>query len=869
MSLSLQPKPTFEVSFLAELSTIEGILALVQEWAQQQGVHYDDRLSLRLVLEELLTNIALHNFSLSTTTVKQTKITLCLHSSFEGSTQHIHVHIKDTGRPFNPLEFVTPPLHNVQSAPMGQRGLSFVQLFTRNAQYIRREGNEFFFIFSLDDEKSRLAQASLPHARQLSPSSRKLSRRFWAKKLWPTRFYALWKEKLTFRQTIIITLYAIILMWGGMAIFYYSTQRTLQENNTQLAMQAMHTQDIISSNFLLRVQENMGRIAHDLRKMNLEELFAHNAEALTSYMQHAPISANIAAELPILGVVAGDKNTTWLYPISQGTFDHHIPIHDVSSFISNSYEDIVWKTLPLKLEGEAQQTTLIYAIPLAAESTKGHFIGVIVSTKWLAQGLYNLTNFSNALALYMDHEGQYIIFPPGRTWGKGPQGLKDEAELANAPAIADLEKKILAGRKGIVDFNSLFPAQKVPWDLPWQGPTTLTYHPTQLPGKFLVLLVDSYELGYAPAPVPMGFILVAIFGPLAVACITWTVISITLRPLHSLTLAIEKLSDGDTETAFPSAPFPDELQMMLSTFERVRVTLRTSFRNLIDNTTRQQRLTNELAMARNTQQSMLPRSLPQVHGTEISACLDMASEVCGDLYTSFVNPHNPAQIFFVMGDVCSKGIGAALIMSRAISQASSFLLQTSALNTTHSLHTGKNSSHKKNISIESYLCQSLEHLNESLLRHDTSGMFVSMLVASLDTQSGTFHWASAGHPPPLLSHPQNSHATHLPWSQELVLNVSPNQSYTTFTQQLSPGQSILLYTDGATEAMSPPNRIHGTLYGDERLEKIFHKACQEHKHTEEVLHSVREDIVQHMQNQSPNDDISLMVIRWEKAFAST
>ncbi len=868
MSPTLTPKPLLEVSFFADLDTIEGILALVQEWAQQQGVHYDDRLSLRLVLEELLSNITLHNSSPLSEHEGQTKVTLSLNLTTEGNTQNIHVHIRDTGKAFNPLNHVVEPIEQINTTPTGKRGLSFVQLFTRNAQYIRREGNEFFFLLSLDDEKGNKAEKIVRKKQLFSWANLKQSLRFSSKNLWPQYFYTLWKEKLAFRQTVIITLYAIILMWGGMAIFYHSTQRTLQENATKLAMQAMHAQDVISSTFFLRVQKNLDRMVQDLQKAPVESLFAMNAKSLTTFLENTPISARIAAELPILGVVAGYKNTTWFYPIIKGKFAHHVPIEDVSSYVSKKNDTFVWKRLDIGLEQASPHAALIYAVPLSTQHAKDGFIGTVVGMSWIANSLLELTNFTHAQPFYLNHEGKYIIFPPGRQWNSGPQSLQDEANFYQYPSLKTLEKNILNGEKGLVSLESLFGSSRIPWNLHWSDSTTLVYYPTQIPGKFLGLLVSSHELGQEAAPPPLGFIAVAIFGPLCVACITWTVISLTLRPLQSLTSAIEKLSDGDTESPVPTAPFPDELNIMLSTFEQVRITLRTSFRNLVNKTAKQQRLTNEMAVARSTQESMLPRTLPQISGTEVKACLDMAYEVCGDLYTSFVNPQKPTQIYFVIGDVCSKGIAAALIMSRAVSLATSFLLQESVqakenTNKYSEENTCLNSGKNTEIKTDKTLSKTLEHLNTALLRNDTSGMFVTMLVASLDTKSGIFTWASAGHPPPLLSAPYTAEAKQLPWSEELVLNVKAKQSYTTFTEQLVAGQSILLYTDGATEAISPPNRIQGQLYGEERLKRTFHEACQHKKHAEQILCAVHEDIVSHMQGKPPSDDISLMVIRWQ------
>jgi Serine phosphatase RsbU, regulator of sigma subunit len=196
--------------------------------------------------------------------------------------------------------------------------------------------------------------------------------------------------------------------------------------------------------------------------------------------------------------------------------------------------------------------------------------------------------------------------------------------------------------------------------------------------------------------------------------------------------------------------------------------------------------------------------------------------------------------------VCGKGIPAALIMSRAMSLARAFLLAGLSP------------------------AQTLERINDALARQDTSSMFVTMLVGILD-QEGGFVWASAGHPPPILGpEPQKGAfgpaARLAPWPGELVLGVRPHLRYATHSLQLRPGQSVLLYTDGADEAQGPAQKSSGNpggeLFGDVRLAQAFSRACRETRNAEPqgVVDRLLKDINRHMAGCPPHDDISLMVV---------
>ncbi len=830
ISTSINSK-LLEISFHAQLPITEGILALVQEWAFERGVSYDDRISLRLVLEELLSNICLH----ASPVPNQTKIHLSLKYVHAETQKEIQVKIKDNGKEFNPLRQSDIPVESIHDTPLGKRGLSLVRLLASNTNYTRTDGNELFFTISLDEEKNQTAFKAA-HT-QAEP-----------KKPWPQKLYTLWKGQLAFRQTILFTFYSLILIWGGIGFFYFSTQATLKNNAMQLGMQAMHTQSVISSTFLDRIKNNLYRLETALQDIPTEQLFAHNAQDFTKYLAQTPVSTTISAELPVIGFVAGKKGRTWFFPTTQGRIGTAQAIKDMSPYAVAKNSPIAWKTLPMVFEAEDPHAAMICAIEIShptsqvkiGENTslqrQDTWIGVIIAMPWIANTLQKLTGFTNAMPLYFDHTGQYVIFPKGRKLGTGPQSLRDEAKLYNAPELESIEQDMLQGKQGIRQLRAVFSSDKTPWDLWWQGPSSFVYAPMQTPGWFLALVVDSYELGDAPPSFPLSFLIVALLGPLFIGAITWIVTYNTLRPLHALTTSIEKLGKGDTDTPFPQGPYPDEIGNLLSMFERVRVTLRTSFRTLVDNATKQQRLHNELAMARSMQESMLPHSLPQVPGIEIAASIDMAYEVCGDLYSSFVSPQNPSLIYFVVGDVCDKGIPAALIMSRTVSLARSFLMDEN-----------------------STPAQTLERLNESLLRNDTAAMFVSMLIGVLDAEKGTFLWASAGHPPPIISSPEQGYI--LPWSKELVLNVRAKQKYTDFLLTLEPEHAILLYTDGADEAMGPPSQQSGQVFGEERLIHSFHTSYLQHTQAESILQNVRQDLQDHMQGRQPADDISLLVIR--------
>jgi sigma-B regulation protein RsbU (phosphoserine phosphatase) len=110
----------------------------------------------------------------------------------------------------------------------------------------------------------------------------------------------------------------------------------------------------------------------------------------------------------------------------------------------------------------------------------------------------------------------------------------------------------------------------------------------------------------------------------------------------------------------------------------------------------------------------------------------------------------------------------------------------------------------------------LTEVNRQLCQQVFNGQFVTMQILMIDRAAGRIHIASAGHPPPLISHEGNFHAVQL--ENELVLGVESETEYKTQSYDLPDGASIVLYTDGVIDAQGP----HGRRFGIAGLKACLH-----------------------------------------------
>jgi PAS domain S-box-containing protein len=194
-----------------------------------------------------------------------------------------------------------------------------------------------------------------------------------------------------------------------------------------------------------------------------------------------------------------------------------------------------------------------------------------------------------------------------------------------------------------------------------------------------------------------------------------------------------------------------------------------------------QRIEQELRVARLIQQTLLPKSLPELDGWEVRAYYQPAREVGGDFY-DFLDLED-GRLGLIVGDASGKGIPAALLMATT----RGMLLAGAQISDSPS--------------------EVLERVNNTLYPEIPPNMFVTCLAALLDSRTGRLDYANAGHDPPYLRHAdgvsEELRATGMP------LGLMPNMSYEQKEITLEPGESVLLYSDGLVEAHDPRREMFG------------------------------------------------------------
>ncbi len=240
----------------------------------------------------------------------------------------------------------------------------------------------------------------------------------------------------------------------------------------------------------------------------------------------------------------------------------------------------------------------------------------------------------------------------------------------------------------------------------------------------------------------------------------------------------------------------------------------------------------ELRLARDLQVSMLPdgKSLLSDHANlEAAAMMTPAKEVGGDFYDAF--SVDRGRVFFALGDVAGKGAGAALFMARSLTTLRQEVTGGRAPDTL------------------------MTRFNDAMCEHNAQSIFVTMFAGFLDTQSGELAYFNAGHDAGLVISPDGAIRA-LDRPQGPIAGVISGIEYGMARNRLAPGDILLAYTDGVTEAHDSAK----CLFGEERLLDALRAARP--THAADALHAVHAAVEAFAGDAPQSDDITIIAVRY-------
>ena len=240
-------------------------------------------------------------------------------------------------------------------------------------------------------------------------------------------------------------------------------------------------------------------------------------------------------------------------------------------------------------------------------------------------------------------------------------------------------------------------------------------------------------------------------------------------------------------------------------------------------------VSRELALAGQIQANFLPDTLPDVPGWQLEAMLEPARETSGDFYD--VIPLPGGRLGIVIADVADKGMGAALFM--ALSRT---LIRTYA------------------VEHESQPELVLGAANHRILADTGTGLFVTVFYGVLDPSSGELTYSNAGHNPPYLLNARDGNTVQELERTGVPLGILDSVTWEQRVVHLSPGDVLLLYTDGITEAQNAQE----AFFDEDRLREVVRASLG--RSARDIQNGLIAQVDAFVGDAPQHDDITLMVV---------
>ena len=507
----------------------------------------------------------------------------------------------------------------------------------------------------------------------------------------------------------------------------------------------------------------------------------------------------------------------------QGGSDHYQYFFADWYLMSQLLGKPCWTEPYMDLDVTTNTSEMVTSYCQSIKDKHGQVIGVIntsLSITWLSHTISAVKPYPNSYSIMIGRGGTYFVHPD--TTKITRQTIFTQTLEQPDTALTALGYAMQRGEEGMkqmhIDGKDCY----------------VFYKPLGQTGCSMAIVCPEHDIFAGFDRLRSTIMGIVSVGLLLMLYFFIRIITRELKPLRRLAQEAETIASGQFEAELPDFKRVDEIGQLTHSFGNMQQSLVKYIDELKSTTAQKASIESDLRIASDIQMGMLPETFPTREDrddVQLFASLTPAKEVGGDLFDFYFRDE---KLFFCIGDVSGKGVPASL-----------FMAVTRSTFRTVSAH-------------ESMPDRIIMTMNKTISDMNKTHMFVTLFVGVLDLPTGRLHYCNAGHDAPLLV---GAGVGELPCESNIPVGFMPDWKFVPQEAQIFTGTTILLFTDGLTEAMDAKK----DMFQIERVNEVAAQALsQGHQEPRLLISQMTDAVHAFVGDAEQSDDLTMMAIQYIK-----
>ena len=327
-------------------------------------------------------------------------------------------------------------------------------------------------------------------------------------------------------------------------------------------------------------------------------------------------------------------------------------------------------------------------------------------------------------------------------------------------------------------------------------------------------------------------------------------LTVPLKNYEAETIGVLQLLNAQDRETGTVIPFDTYLQQVVESLaSQAAVALNNQL--LIDRQRTLLKYEHDLEVGQQIQTGFLPHELPKPEGWDLAAYYHPARRVGGDFYDAFSMAGD--QVAIVLGDVCDKGVGAALFMALFRSLIRALSMRPAVTTIGRGQASAVNNKRLSALLADFSALNTIVQTNDYVYtNHGEANMFATVFFGVLDASNGLFTYVNGGHNPPAVIGPAGIKVRLKPTGP--AVGMFTNVQFDIGQVQLDPGDMLFIFTDGVPEIHSPT----GELFGEKRMIPLIEQPAAT---AAELLQRVEAGLMIHKSTADQFDDVTMVALK--------